>query len=205
MYEKALLSSSLDQMPWRVNLTLQPVTKQPPVFSPVASVGSLRKSLPSLPPEPGIQLRLTLTARNQSQPAFETRTQLAWRVESKNWSAPQISAESQNLLVQQINDWSLQIHKLLACEPVLPEVILTSNESVRINAGTLAGLHIGDELLLANGKNFIKKILEPGVVTENVIAKVQSVSAHYAQLKVSVGTPQSVQLGWRAWSTDINR
>jgi len=108
-------------------------------------------------------------------------------------------------LLEQVKNWSSEVHKLLVCEPVIPEVILTSPDSLRINAGSLVGLRVGDELLLANGKNFIKKILEPGMVSESVIAKVLMVRENHAQLQVSAGVKQAVQLGWRAWPTELNR
>jgi hypothetical protein len=204
-YEKAFLGSSADEMPWQANLTLRPLAKR--VTSSSLSVSSaVGARLPSSKPdESNIQLHFTLTARNQQTPAFEASADFAWRFEAQNWSAPELSLESQQLLLQQIKNWSSDVHKLLECESVMPEVIHASSESLRVNAGRLAGLRIGDELLLANGKNFIRKILEPGVISESVMTKVVSVSEHHAQLLISPGAKTPVQLGWRAWTTEINR
>jgi hypothetical protein len=204
-YEKAFLGSSADEMPWQADLSLRPLTKRttPSPLSVLSAVGTRLSS--NGPDESNIQLHFTLTARNQQTPAFEASADFAWRFEAQNWSAPVLSLESQHVLLQTIKQWSTEVHKLLECESVIPEVILASSESLRINAGRLAGLRVGDELLLANGKNFIKKILEPGVVSESVIAKVQTVSDHHAQLQISAGTKQSVKLGWRAWTTELNR
>jgi hypothetical protein len=202
-YEKAFLGSSADEMPWLVNLTIRPLIKRPAPASASSLLGR-RLSFSSFT-EPNVQLRFTLTARNQQSPTFEASADLAWEFEAQNWAAPELSLDSQRLLLQQIKHWSTETHKLLACEPVMPEVILTSTESLRINAGSLAGLRIGDELMLAHGKNFIKKILEPGVASENVIAKVTSVSEYHAQLQVAAGARKSVQVGWRAWTTELSR
>lgn len=204
-YEKAFLGSSADEMPWHANLTLRPLSNRisPSPLSVSSSVGTRFSS--NVPEESNVQLHFTLTARNQQTPAFEASADFAWRFEAQNWSAPVLSLESQQVLLQQIKTWSTEVHKLLQCESVMPEVILLSSESLRINAGRLAGLRVGDELLLANGKSFIKKILEPGVVSESVIAKVQSVSDHHAQLQISADAKPSVKLGWRAWTTELSR
>lgn len=204
-YEKALLGSSADEVPWRVHLTLRPLSKRAmfsssPVFNAVG-----RRVTSNLPAEPKIQLHFSLTARNQQNPTFEANAELGWGVEMQNWSAPEQTMESQRLLLEQVKNWSFEVQKLLACEPVIPEVILTSPETLRINAGSLVGLRVGDELLLANGKNFIKRILEPGIVSESVIAKVLTVRENHAQLQVSAGAKKTVQLGWRAWPTELNR
>jgi hypothetical protein len=204
-YEKAFLGSSADEMPWRVNLTIRPLIKRgTPISASSSSLLGRRFSFSSFT-EPNVQLRFTLTSRNQQSPLFEASADLAWEFETQNWSAPELSLDSQKLFLQQVRQWSSETHKLLACEPVMPEVIFTSAESLRINAGRLAGLRIGDELMLAHGKNFIKKILEPGMASENVMAKVTSVGEHHAQLQVAAGARKSVQLGWRAWTTELNR
>jgi hypothetical protein len=203
-YEKALLGSSADAMPWRVNLTMRQLSKQTSFISS-AVINSVGRSVTSiLPVEPKIQLHFSLTALNQQTPTFEASADLDWGVEMQNWSAPVPTMQSQRLLMEQVKNWSSEVQKLLACEPVIPEVILTSSDSLRINAGSLVGLRVGDELLLANGKNFIKKILEPGMISESVTAKVLMVRENHAQLQVSAGVKQAVQLGWRAWPTELS-
>ena len=204
-YERALLGSSADAMPWRVNLTMRQLPKRTSFISS-AVINSAGRSVTSiLPVAPKIQLHFSLTALNQQTPTFEASAELDWGVEMQNWSAPVPTMESQRLLLDQVKNWSAEVQKLLACEPVTPEVILTTSDSLRINAGSLVGLRVGDELLLANGKNFIKKILEPGMISESVIARVLTIRENHAQLQVSAGVKQSVQLGWRAWPTELNR
>ena len=203
-YEKAFLGSSVDAMPWRADLTLRPSPKRTEpgllsFFNVAVKPGSVKEL-----EESNIQLHITLTARNQQTPAFEATADFAWQLETQNWSAPMPSVESQQVLVQQIKTWSAEIYKMLACETVMPEVILAASESLRINSGRLAGLRVGDEMLLADGKNYVKKILEPGMISESVIAKVLTVGDHHAHLQVSAGAKPSVQLGWRAWTTELS-
>ncbi|MEI7537750.1 MAG: hypothetical protein WCJ76_11080, partial [Comamonadaceae bacterium] len=63
----------------------------------------------------------------------------------------------------------------------------------------------GDEWLLADGKNYMRQILEPGVVAQSVLAKVQSVGEHHAHLQLIAGPQSAVQRSWRAWSTETLR
>ena len=204
-YEKALTGSAVDEMPWQANLTLQPAPKQTVVVAPVHP-GPLRAAL--LPPlEPGaqVQVHLSLTGRNQNKPIFEAQTQITWKTDKQNWEAPRLSKESHELLTQQMKKWVKEIRQVMACVPVVPEVILVNESSVRINAGTLAGVRVGDELLLSSGPTFVKQILNPGAESASVLAKVQAVSAHYAQLQILAGPPKSVVASWRAWPTDAYR
>ena len=113
-----------------------------------------------------------------------------------------MSEESLTLLSQQLQSWMHTVNQRLSCVPVVPEIISGSREVVRINAGTLAGVRVGDEWLLASGRDYLHRILEPGVITQSVLAKVQTVADHHAQLQLIAGPQTSVQHGWRAWSTE---
>lgn len=122
-YEKAFLGSSADEMPWQASLTISPVTRQPTPISPSLPSTLSRGAFNSPSAQPSVELRFTLTARHQHAPTFEASTQIMWALESQNWSPPVLTPESQQLLLQQVRNWALDVQKLLACEPVMPEVI----------------------------------------------------------------------------------
>ncbi len=204
-YENALLGSSADQVPWQAKLSLRPLTRQVPWLVTLRQNFSEGAMVSGATPEALLQLDFSLTARNQYEPLFEAHTQIKWRTERPNWEAGQLSLEAQDLLAQQFQSWSQEIRQRLACEPVLPEVILSSRDGIRINAGALAGVRVGDEWLLADGKNYMRQILEPGVVAQSVLAKVQSVGEHHAHLQLIAGPQSAVQRSWRAWSTETLR
>ena len=204
-YENALLGSSADQVPWQAKLSLRPLTRQVPWLVTLRQNFSEGAMVSGASPEALLQLDFSLTARNQYEPLFEAHTQIKWRTERPSWEAGQLSLEAQDLLAQQFQSWSQEIRQRLICEPVLPEVILSSRDGVRINAGALAGVRVGDEWLLADGKNYMRQILEPGVVARSVLAKVQSVGEHHAQLQLIAGPQSAVQRSWRAWSTETLR
>ncbi len=204
-YENALLGSSADQMPWQARLSLRPLSRPSPwllVLPHHVSEGTL---VAGIAPEGLMQLDFSLTARNQHEPLFEARSQIRWRTDRSNWEAPRLSDESQELLAMQLQNWSQQIRQRLACEPVLPEVISNNRDGVRINAGALAGVRVGDEWLLADGRSYMQQILEPAVVAQSVLAKVQSVSEHHAQLQLIAGPQTLVQRTWRAWPAETLR
>jgi uncharacterized protein (DUF2237 family) len=87
----------------------------------------------------------------------------------------------------------------LACESVKPEVIQARGADLRINAGALAGVRAGDEWVLADQRRFPHQILEAGVGAQAVLARVQRVYAHHAQLQVLAGPADQVRTQWRAW------
>ena len=204
-YENALLGSSADQMPWQAKLSLRPLTRQ--ISWPVALRQNFSEGVMvgGAAPESWMQLDFSLTARNQYEPAFEGHAHIRWRTERPGWEAGRLSEESQELLARQLRSWTHEIRQRLECEPVLPEVILSGRDGIRINAGAKAGVRVGDEWLLASGKNYMQQILEPGVAAQSVLAKVQSVGEHHAQLQLSAGSQSAVQRSWRAWPTETLR
>lgn len=198
-YESALLGSSADQMPWQATLSLRPLSRSVTRLLPPPRNQTEDGPQTLVDTHALIALHLSLTARNHGEPLFEARAEIPWRSEQHGWDAPRLSEESQTGLAQQVQRWSQEIRQLLECEPVLPEVIVSNGEGVRINAGVLAGVHVGDEWLLASGKRFMQQIVEPGVAAQSVLARVQKVGQHYAQLQLVAGPLAAVQPNWRAW------
>ena len=204
-YENALLGSSADQMPWQAKLSMRPLTRQIPWPVALRQNFSEGVMVGGAAPESLMQLDFSLTARNQYEPAFEGHAQIKWRTERPGWEAGRLAEESQELLARQLRSWTQEIRQRLECEPVLPEVVLSSRDGIRINAGAKAGVRVGDEWLLASGKNYMQQILEPGVAAQSVLAKVQSVGEHHAQLQLTAGSQLAVQRSWRAWPTETLR
>jgi hypothetical protein len=70
-----------------------------------------------------------------------------------------------------------------------------------MNAGVLSGVRKGDEWLLANPSHFPVELLGKEGAPQTLLAKVQAVTPHTAQLIVLAGPVQAVQADWRAWPT----
>jgi hypothetical protein len=117
----------------------------------------------------------------------------------------QLSTSSRTLVLQQAENWSLELFKTLVCLPVAGEVTQAQGKQFRINLGASSGLRVGDNFLLADTGKVPQRILEAGNAGQTVMAKVQYVGPHYAQLVPSVGPGEKVQARWAAWSADEGR
>lgn len=207
-YEQALLGSSADDTPWQASLTMHPVAKS---ASAARSTGpELAANWPFLiGPKPGpamqIQLNFSVTQRKQRKPVLDISTQISVHSEQQNWASPRLTEETRQQVALQMQAWTHDLQQQLACEPVHPEVTKADKQEIRINAGSLAGVRVGDEWLLGDGQRFPKQILEPGVAEQTVLARVETVSSHHAQLKLLAGPLLAVRPDWRAWPTETPR
>lgn len=213
-YQRALLGSSQDDLPWQLHiqllainpsaipkmpdLPLTPQTKsgrpdvQPPVF------------LASEPSGLQVQVRMALIARNQLKPALQSSASLTLSATNDNWASPGLSPAAQAEVAQQVQDWSMALQRHLGCQAVMADVTQAAGAQVRINAGSAAGVRVGDEWVLAHHQGAVQRALEPGAAAQTVLAKVQSVGEYYAQLRPIAGSAQNIQNTWAAWSAEAS-
>lgn len=204
-YQEALLGSSVDHAPWQAKLILRPVVQPVTSLVPMRNLNNEGHLVAVPTVETLLQLELTLTGRNQFEPLYAAQAQIKWSTDRPNWDVPRPSEDAQALLAAQLQGWAQEVQQRLTCEQVQPQVVVSGRDSVRINAGSLAGVRVGDEWLLTGGKNYIQQILEPGVAAQSVLAKVQNVGEHYAQLQLVAGPRDAVQRNWRAWPAETLR
>ena len=207
-YEQALLGSSKDELPWLLKFELVALGSKIPgeaVPRPAHADGSD----PETPPPPmsglAVQLRMTLTARKQLQPTLQATSNLALRTNEENWGASSLSTAAREQVMQQVKVWSQSLQQRLAGLPVIADVTQAAGAQLRVNAGSAAGVRVGDEWVLAHDQAAVQGALNPAAVAQTVLAKVQSVGPFYAQLKPVAGNGQSVQTSWSAWSADVAR
>ena len=181
-YQQALLGNSGDDIPLKIQIS---------VFM------AQKKDKQSV-----VQMRMTLTTRNQSKPLAQSILPITLGAKNTNWGAPQLSDAALALLSQQVKAAAQTVQSALACKPVQAEVTQAMGSQVRINMGSAAGVKVGDEWLLADGQKFPQRMLEAGVASQTVLARVQLVGEHFAQLKPVAGPMQSVQRQWAAWTAD---
>ena len=148
---------------------------------------------------------MTLTARKQLQPTLQATSNLALRTNEENWGASSLSTAAREQVMQQVKVWSQSLQQRLACLPVIADVTQAAGAQLRVNAGSAAGVRVGDEWVLAHDQAAVQGALNPAAVAQTVLAKVQSVGPFYAQLKPVAGNGQSVQTSWSAWSADVAR
>ena len=213
-YQQALLGSSQDEMPWQLQFQLLAISptagaKAPDVpLPPQAKSGRPNVQAPFGPvSEPGelqVQVRMTLTARKQPRPALQSIASLTLAVTDDNWASPGLSPAAQAEVAKQVQTWSQALQRQLACQTVMADVTQAAGAQVRINAGSAAGVRVGDEWVIANDQSGVQRALEPGAAAQTVLAKVQSVGEYYAQLRPVGGNAQNVSNTWTAWSAEAS-
>jgi hypothetical protein len=204
-YARALLGTSVDQLPWRAVLSVRPArTLAPnPSATPATAARAWGLPLPWADSPPVVaRLQFSLLARGQSQPAFEVSGEIALPRGTLDWQAPQLSPAARAQSAALAQQWTQRLTQQLLCEAVRPEVVHTQGTELRINAGALAGVRAGDEWLLADPRRFPHQVLESGVAAQTVLARVQRVHADHAQLQILAGQGNQVRAGWRAWAAE---
>lgn len=222
-YQQAMLGSSLDTLPWQLQLQVALVSplpsspsspssaSLPAATSPAASGNKSRAATePETQPGPDprallVKLRLTLTARNQPRPTLQSSAELRLQATDDNWGRPSLSGAAAEQLAGQVRVWQQELQRQLACVPVVADVVQAAGAQVRINVGSAAGVRLGDEWVLAHDQHVVQRGLEPGVVNQTVLAQVQSVGPYYAELRPVAGEAKNVQTTWTAWLADALR
>jgi len=207
-YEQALLGSSKDELPWSLKFELTARGTKVP-GDPVTPAPRGDAAIAPAPPVPvaglAVQLRMTLTARKQIQPTLQASADFALRTSDDNWGPASLSASARDQVAQQVAAWSQALQQRLACLPVIADVTQAAGAQLRVNAGSAAGVRVGDEWVLAHDQAAVQGALNPGAAGQTVLAKVQSVGPYYAQLKAIAGNGQNVQTSWSAWSAEATR
>lgn len=213
-YEQALLGGGIDDLPWLLDLTVVAVAKSAPSAGATGST-SQRVSGPNAaapteiprtlwpfqsPATLDVELQMRLLARNQSKPLLVLRTPLTLVEQEGNWGVSQLSSSARTEVLQLAESAALALYKTMACQTVVGEVTQALGKQFRINLGAAAGVRVGDTWVLADAGSLPQRALEPGSTTHSVMAKVQYVTEHYAQLSPVAGPAQKVQTRWAAWS-----
>lgn len=210
-YQQAMLGSSLDTVPWHLQFRLALVPALPAAVAP-APVGNKGRAAAEIEvnatPEPRgllVQLRMTLTARNQPKPALQSSAELTLQTTDNNWGRPSLSSAAAEQLAGQVRLWQQELQRELACVAVVADVTQATGAQVRINVGGAAGVRVGDEWVLAHDQQVVQRALEPGVLNQTVLAQVKSVGPYYAELRPVAGDAKNVQTTWTAWSAEALR
>ena len=174
---------------WRVRLSLETV--------PAAQA---RIWLPWPSSEPTwVRLTLTLQSAREPTPALERTVELALLMQERGWTAPRLQAVTRSQLQALVQDWSKAIGDRLACEPVGVQVLQVAAAEVQIDQGSLAGVQAGDEWLVSDRRRWPAQVLDSDAPLALVLARVERVSAHQAQLRVLAGPSAAVKPQWQAW------
>lgn len=192
-YERALLGNRPDSLPWLANLKISTAALTTPVTE-----GLLDQTKNIFV----LNLNFQLVSTQSHGEVFEESVSLQLEIDRPAWSAPILTSASIDLVKEQLQTWRAAGEQWLSCHAINPTVTAVSPQYIQMNAGELSGVRKGDEWLLANPSHFPVELLGKEGAPQTLLAKVQAVTPHTAQLIVLAGPVQAVQADWRAWPTD---
>jgi hypothetical protein len=207
-YNQALLASGADDIPWKINLSVEQVPS-PKLRAQLETDpkfvwnGGNPPHVPNPPLQ--LQLRMTLSNRLQSRPVLQLTAPLDLQAQPNNWEAARLNLVSRQRVLQQAQSWAEEIEGVLACLPVVAQVIQVTQATkseFRINSGAAAGVRIGDEWLLADDQKIPQRLLEADTASRTVLGKVQFVDQYHALIQVQAGSTSMVQRNWNAWAVE---
>jgi len=218
-YEQALLSAGVDDMPWRLDLTVVALPKSEESNEGWTNAGERRpmlaeenaRALPrinwafNMPEMVRVELQMRVLARNQAKPVLLLNTPMTLVAQDGNWGITQLSNSARTQALQLAENAALELYKTMVCQTVVGEVTQALGKQFRINLGAAAGVRVGDTWVLADAGKLPQRALEAGNTANTVMAKVQYVTEHYAQLTPTAGPAQNVQTRWAAWSAEDAR
>ena len=199
-YEQILTSSGEQNLPWRAIVSVSPVPAQVRSAAPQQDLKTWWRENPLWGDTPTfMRIHFAVTAQGSSKPFFAASADIPFPADSGAYRANLLPPQAREQVARHVRQWTQALDSRLACESVKPEVTQARGADLRINAGTLAGVRAGDEWVLADQRRFPHQILEAGVGAQVVLARVQRVYAHHAQLQVLAGPADQVRTQWRAW------
>ncbi len=214
-YEQALLGAGIDDLPWLLDLTVVALPRsselnpgwthasdRPPMLAEESARAAPRVNWGFNMPAVRVELQMRLLARNQVKPVLLLNTPLTLIAQDASWGVTQLSNGSRAQAQQHAQNNALELYKTMACQTVVGEVTQALGKQFRINLGGAAGVRVGDTWVLGDAAKLQQRPLEPGNTEQTVMARVQYVTEHYAQLVPTAGSAQSVKTGWAAWAAE---
>jgi hypothetical protein len=170
-----------EQVQWHAQLTVTPV--------PLAGVSDDFSAF---------GLTLQVSGPGQRQGWFTAQEIVVPSLPTQAFGTPRVDADTQAAIARVVSAMASQLDKQLACEPQTFSVA-QSNGRLSLNAGSNAGLRVGDKLMIADPSVLPRHTLEPGALDAAVLAEVKSVTLYQAEIKQVAGRKQKFNGAWVAW------
>lgn len=195
-YERILTGGSalLPALPWHLHISLE-------TLPPVAERNWMPWPSAAAPTRVRLSLLLLHSARDKA-PVLQRSAELVLESQAENWSAPRLTVASRERLKELVQAWSKDVTDRLSCEPVQVQVVQTGSDRLQIDQGALAGVQAGDEWLVSDRRRWPSRMLERESAASLVLARVERVSEHQAQLQVIAGPAAAVKPRWQAWPVE---
>ncbi|MFM8623051.1 MAG: hypothetical protein ACKOCZ_00840 [Betaproteobacteria bacterium] len=191
LYERLLTggSASSPALSWQLMVSLEPIAAAPMSrWMPWAQTRPVRA-----------RLQLALQGPGEKTPALQRSAELSFEARPDQWSAPRLNAASRTALRDLVQGWAQAVTERLACESVQAQVLQAGSDRLQIDQGALAGVQAGDEWLVSDRRRWPVRMLEKEAAASLVLARVERVSDHQAQLRVLAGSAGSIRPQWQAW------
>ena len=193
-YERVLTGGAATSpaLAWRLLLSMETVPAAPP-----SVVGQWLPWTPAAPTT--ARLSLSLQSSREPAPVLLKVVELPLLAQERSWSPPRLQQASIRLAQALMHDWAQAVTERMACEPVQVRVLHAAGDRLQIDQGALAGVKAGDEWLVSDRRHWPARVLESDAPMSLVLARVERVSAHQAQLQVLAGPSSAVKPQWQAW------
>jgi hypothetical protein len=143
-------------------------------------------------------LTLQINGPGQRQAWFVAEQLVVPSIPTQAYGTPKMDTDTNAAIASAVNAMAEQLDKQLACEPQTFSVA-QSNGRLSLNAGSKAGLRVGDKLMIADPSVLPRHTLEPGALDAAVLAEVKSVTPYQAEIKQVAGRKQKFNGPWVAW------
>ncbi|WP_333844130.1 hypothetical protein [Limnohabitans sp.] len=143
-------------------------------------------------------LTLQVSGPGPRQGWFTAQELVLPSVSVQTHGTPKVGADTHAAIARAVAAMASLLDKQLACEPQTFSVE-QSNGRLSLNAGSNAGLRVGDRLMIADPAVLPRHTLEPGALDAAVLAEVKSVTLYQAEIKQVAGRKQKFNGAWVAW------
>ncbi|HQR87033.1 MAG: hypothetical protein B7Y59_09385 [Burkholderiales bacterium 35-55-47] len=143
-------------------------------------------------------LTLQVNGPGQRQVWFVAEQVVVPSLPIQAYGTPKMDTDTNAAIARAVNAMADQLDKQLACEPQA-FTVSQANGRLSLNAGTNAGLRVGDKLMIADPSVLPRHTLEPGALDAAVLAEVKSVTPYQAEIKQVAGRKQKFNGAWVAW------
>lgn len=145
-----------------------------------------------------LSLQVNGPGPGQRQAWFAAQEIVVPSLPTQSYGTPKMDIDTQAAIARSVAVLVAQLEAQLACEPQSFAVEQTDGR-LSLNAGAVAGLRVGDKLMLADASVLPRHTLEPNALDAAVLAEVKSVSPYQADIQQVAGRKQKFNAAWVAW------
>jgi hypothetical protein len=180
-YDRLIHGHGEEHVQWHAQLTVTPV--------PFAGVSDDFSAF---------GLTLQVSGPGQRQGWFVAEEVVVPSLPTQAYGTPKMDTDTNAAIGRAVSAMVQQLEKQLACEPQT-FAVEQKDGRLALNAGSNAGLRVGDKLMIADPSILPRHTLEPGALDAAVLAEVKSVTPYQAEIKQIAGRKQKINGAWVAW------